>query len=65
MCGAWKPLAHPGPAQAQTPNGKGAEVAGRGCGGFWQEKTLQKKWGGGGCNRSKSYSCRPPSETES
>lgn len=42
MCGAWKPQAHPGPAQAQTPNGKGAEVAGRGCGGFWQEKTLQK-----------------------
>lgn len=33
----------PWPAQAQTPNGKGAEVAGRGCGGFWQEKTLQKK----------------------
>lgn len=32
------------------PAGKGAEVAGRGCGGLWQEKTLQKT-----IHPSKSY----------
>lgn len=43
MCGAWQPQGTPHPClDSRRPAGEGAEVAGRGCGGLRQEKTLQK-----------------------